>query len=111
MVTCEAPSRTTCPSSSDRTAKVREATSGKEPLTFKGHGSEIRSMAFSPDGQRIVTGSWDGTAKEWEATTPAQVARLQAEEQAAAERLAILRREQAEEFVRARALREGGTVD
>ena len=38
----------------------------------------------------------------WEAATPAQVARWQAEEQAAAERLATLRRE---ESVRARALR------
>ena len=49
-------------------------------------------MIGSPDGRRIVTGSGDGTAKVWEAATPAQVARWQAEEQPAAERLATARR-------------------
>jgi hypothetical protein len=83
-------------------AKVWEAATGKELLTLKGHSRVIHSVAFCPDGQRIVTGSWDGTAKVWEAATPAQVARWQAEEQAAAERLATLLRE---ESVRARALR------
>ncbi len=46
----------------------------------------VHSLAFSPHGQRMVPGSWDKTAQVWEATTPAQVARWQAEEQAAADR-------------------------
>ena len=68
----------------DRTAKVWEATSGKELLTLKGHSNWISSVAFSPDGQRIVTGSYDGTAIVWQAASPAQVAAWQKEENAAA---------------------------
>jgi WD40 repeat protein/serine/threonine protein kinase len=34
--------------------------------TFHGHSGGVLSVAFSPDGQRIVTGSLDGTAKVWE---------------------------------------------
>ncbi len=37
--------------------------------TLTGHGTEVRSVAFSPDGQRMVTGSEDGTAKVWAAGT------------------------------------------
>jgi WD40 repeat protein len=37
--------------------------------TLHGHGGAVRSVAFSPDGQRIVTGSLDGTAKTWEAAS------------------------------------------
>jgi WD40 repeat protein len=33
--------------------------------TFKGHEDRVNSVAFSPDGQTILTGSWDGTAKLW----------------------------------------------
>ena len=55
--------------SSDQTAKVWEAASGKELFTLKGHSNEIYSVAFSPDGRRIVTGSMDDTAKVWEADT------------------------------------------
>jgi hypothetical protein len=83
-------------SSLDETAKVWEAASGKELLAFTGHSSTIYSVAFSPDSQRIVTGSADNTAKLWQAATPAQVAHWQAEEQAAAERMAPLDRERLE---------------
>lgn len=34
--------------------------------TFRGHLAGVTSVAFSPDSQRIVTGSLDQTAKVWE---------------------------------------------
>ena len=52
--------------STDNTAKVWEAVSGKDLLTLKGHNDWIMSVAFSPDGQRIVTGSADNSAKLWD---------------------------------------------
>ncbi|MGH1437622.1 MAG: eIF2A-related protein [Lewinella sp.] len=33
--------------------------------TYAGHESAVVSIAFSPDKQMILTGSWDGTAKLW----------------------------------------------
>jgi WD40 repeat protein len=59
---------------------VWEAAGGKELLTLKGHNRQISSVAFSPDGRRIVTGSWDRTAKVWKAATTQQVAAWQREE-------------------------------
>ena len=40
-----------------------------ESRTLRGHLGTVFSVAFSPDGQRIVTGSRDQTAKVWEAAT------------------------------------------
>lgn len=37
----------------------------KEAQSLKGHAWVITSVAFSPDGERFVTGSFDGTAKVW----------------------------------------------
>jgi hypothetical protein len=36
-------------------------------MTLRGHLKGVLSVAFSPDGRQIVTGSQDGTAKVWEA--------------------------------------------
>src|SRR5262249_31533630 len=35
--------------------------------TFLGHTREVTSVTFSPDGKRILTGSFDRTAKVWDA--------------------------------------------
>lgn len=45
--------------------KVWNATSGKEILSFNIHRSAVNSIAFSPDGNSIVTGSSDETLKIW----------------------------------------------
>jgi WD40 repeat protein/tRNA A-37 threonylcarbamoyl transferase component Bud32 len=38
-------------------------------LTLRGHRDWVVSVAYSPDGRRIATGSQDGTAKLWDAVT------------------------------------------
>ena len=35
--------------------------------SLEGHTGGLYSAAFSPDGHRIVTASWDNTAKVWDA--------------------------------------------
>ncbi len=65
--------------SNDGTAKVWDARTGplgrqfgaadKPLLELEGHTGPVRSVAFSPDGARLVTGSSDGTAKVWDART------------------------------------------
>lgn len=59
------------------TAKVWDAQTGRELLTLKGHQGDVTSVAFSSDGERIVTGgmfervsnSKDRIAKVWDAET------------------------------------------
>ncbi len=34
------------------------------------HSGYIRSVAFSPDGTKIVSGSWDQTIKVWDSGAP-----------------------------------------
>jgi WD40 repeat protein len=82
----------------DNTAKVWEASSGRELLTLKGHTSWVRSVAFSPDGRRIVTGSADQTARVWEAAAAQQVAAWQEEERAVTQHLAAAQAEQEREI-------------
>jgi len=79
----------------DQTAKLWDAATGKELLTLQGHRNWIHSAAFSPDGNRIVTGSVDQTARIWEAASEEQVTVWRKEEQSAAEKMAIRRRERA----------------
>ncbi|KAL8353836.1 hypothetical protein RB601_003595 [Gaeumannomyces tritici] len=39
--------------------------------TLEGHGGSVSSVAFSPDGQRLASGSGDNTVKLWDAATGA----------------------------------------
>jgi hypothetical protein len=41
----------------------------RERLVLEGHEDVVTSAAFSPDGKRIVTASWDRTARLWDAET------------------------------------------
>jgi WD40 repeat protein len=45
-------------------------------LTIKGHSDGIFSVAYSPDGKRIVTGSFDKTAKVWDVVTGREILTL-----------------------------------
>lgn len=38
-------------------------------LTLSGHNSGVTSVAWSPDGKRLASGSWDKTVKVWNAET------------------------------------------
>jgi RNA polymerase sigma factor (sigma-70 family) len=46
---------------------VWDVTSGKSFDLTGGHEGELLSIAFSPDGKRVVTGSGDRTARVWDA--------------------------------------------
>jgi WD40 repeat protein len=51
------------------TVKLWDAETGQDLLTLRGHTAWVSSLAFSPDGKRIVTGSLDNTAKVWDTLT------------------------------------------
>ena len=60
----------------DRTARVWDATTGREVMQLVGHTDRLRSASFSPDGGRIVTASIDKTARIWDVKTGKQLLQL-----------------------------------
>jgi WD40 repeat protein len=48
------------------TARLWDATSGREIGELPGHSDHVQSISFSPDGKRLVTGSYDRAVRIWD---------------------------------------------
>ena len=57
----------------DKTAILWDTETGRKIRVFEGHTDAISSVAFSPDGRRILTGSGDRTAILWDTETGRQI--------------------------------------
>ncbi|MEK0182010.1 beta-propeller domain-containing protein [Microcoleus anatoxicus] len=63
------PDRQTFFSGCDNTIKIWQLSTGQELRTLTGHSSWVASVAISPDGHTLVSGSVDNTIKIWELST------------------------------------------
>ena len=50
-----------------------KAATGKELACLEGHRSRVSSLAFSPDGLRLASGSYDNTVKLWEVSSGKEI--------------------------------------
>jgi serine/threonine protein kinase len=48
---------------------VEKPALGTTLLIYRGHASAVTALAWSPNGGRLVSGSWDSTLHIWETTT------------------------------------------
>ena len=53
----------------ENSLRVWDAQTGKKLATLRGHADQVVAVVFSPDGQRIASGSVDHTLKVWDAPT------------------------------------------
>ncbi|KIK43125.1 hypothetical protein CY34DRAFT_804125 [Suillus luteus UH-Slu-Lm8-n1] len=58
-------------SASTKTAAMKSIL--KLSTTLKGHERWIESMSYFPDGQRLISGSWDKTTRRWDLKTGEEI--------------------------------------
>ena len=56
-----------------KTVQVWDAADGGNVYTYQGHSDVVDSVAWSPDGKRIASGSYDNTVQVWDATDGSNV--------------------------------------
>ena len=56
--------------------RLFDTESGKLVKELTGHGKEIRTLAFSADGQRLVSGAFDNSVRVWDLATGTSLAEL-----------------------------------
>ena len=62
--------------STEAFAKLWDLATGKEIRQFRGHTKDIRRVAVSRDGKRLLTGSFDGTMRLWNMQTADELKRF-----------------------------------
>ncbi|MDO4575276.1 MAG: WD40 repeat domain-containing protein [Planctomycetia bacterium] len=55
--------------------RVRESATGAFLKTLLGHTSYVDVVRYRKDGRTLVSGSWDGTLREWDAETGKELSR------------------------------------
>lgn len=60
----------------DKFVRVRDLTTDDPPIVMRGHTNRIYEARFSPNGQRVLSNSADGTARLWDARTGTEIAVL-----------------------------------
>jgi WD40 repeat protein len=58
--------RTLAAESAGHRIRLWEVPTGRVRLTLPGHQAKILSLAFAPDGRRLISGSDDTTALVWD---------------------------------------------
>lgn len=53
-----------------------DSNTGQILQRYEGHTQQVISVVFSPDGNQILTGSWDGTVRRWDTKTGKEIQRF-----------------------------------
>ena len=61
----------------DGLIKLHDAATGKLIKEFEGHAGGVHTVAYSPDGRRLLSGGADKTAVVWDIESGKAVQRLQ----------------------------------
>lgn len=56
--------------------RLWDLATGKEIRRFVGHTKDIRRVAISPDGKRLLSGSFDGTTRLWDLQSGKEIRQL-----------------------------------